>query len=64
MDFITKKLVDKAAAYNQAAQDLMNEYEVSAEDDIEYQEFVEADGTKSVRAYVENVGFSSKYRFE
>jgi len=61
MDTLTKKLIDKATAYNQAASELEKTHDISTEN-IEFVETKETVGG-AVRAFIKKIGFSSKYKF-
>lgn len=61
MDTLTKKLVDKAAAYNSAFEELHVK-----DSSIKTAEYIDETDTrgKFVRAYVEHLGYSDKYYYE
>ena len=60
MDSLTTKLIDKAAAYNSAFVEIWQEG--NNDTDVEYLEDSDINGTY-VRAYLEGVGWSSKYYY-
>lgn len=60
MDSLTTKLIDKAAAYNSA---FVEVWQIGRNvTDVEYVEGSDINGTY-VRAYLEGVGWSSKYYY-
>lgn len=61
MDFLTKQLVDKAAAFNSAFSELWQQDNTLT--DVEYVEGQDYSGS-FVRAYNEILGYSSKYYYE
>lgn len=63
MDTLTKKLIDKAAAYNAAYNELRTINDDFDLDEVEYSDGQDYVGT-FCRAWHIEVGFSSKYYYE